>query len=92
MFVMITGLGIIGALASILASLLVGASSSADEEEETSKAPSSTVETEPAQAGFDNPAAEIAAIRQLLQDQEKTSLALKEKLERLEQLVFTQPK
>jgi len=79
MFVMVTGIGIIGALASIFASLLVGASSSGSEEQATPvAAPSSAVEYEPTKAGLESSATEIASIRQLLEDQEKTSLALRE--------------
>ena len=92
MFVMVAGLGIIGALASILASLLVGASSSSSEQESASVVPSPAIEIQPARAAPDSSAAEIAAIKQLLEAQEKTSLALKEKLERLEMLMLTQSK
>ncbi len=46
MFIMIAGVGIIGALASILASLLVGSSSSADEEEAPAAAPALSVQEE----------------------------------------------
>jgi len=93
MFVMVTGIGIIGALASIFASLLVGASSSGSEEQAAPvAAPSSAVEYEPTKAGLESSATEIASIRQLLEDQEKTSLALREKLEHLEQLMISQSK
>jgi voltage-gated potassium channel len=46
MFIMIAGVGIIGALASILASLLVGGSPPEEEEETTAAAPAPTVEEE----------------------------------------------
>ena len=46
MFIMFMGVGIIGALASILASLLVGGSSSAEEEEPPAPAPALAVQEE----------------------------------------------
>jgi len=46
MFIMFMGVGIIGALASILASLLVGGSAPAEEEEAPAAAPAPTVEQE----------------------------------------------
>ena len=46
MFIMFMGVGIIGALASILASLLVGGSSSEEEEEAPSTPPAFTIEEE----------------------------------------------
>ena len=46
MFIMFAGVGIIGALASILASLLVGGSSSAEEEEPPAPAPALAVQEE----------------------------------------------
>ena len=67
MFIMFAGVGIIGALASILASLLVG-SSAPEEEEATDTAPAVTVEQELA-----NIKNELAALRQLLEG--KTSEA-----------------
>jgi len=62
MFIMIAGVGIIGALASILASLLVGGSSS-DEEEETPAAASPPA-VDPDMAAIKN---ELAEIRQMLE-------------------------
>ncbi len=62
MFIMFAGVGIIGALASILASLLVGGSSAPEEEEMPDTAPVPTVETEI--ATIKN---ELAAMRQLLE-------------------------
>jgi voltage-gated potassium channel len=61
MFIMFAGVGIIGALASILASLLVG-SSPAPEEEASGITPAPTVEQELA-----NIKNELAALRQLLE-------------------------
>jgi len=62
MFIMFAGVGIIGALASILASLLVGSSSPPAEEETPDAAPAPTVEIEI--ATIKN---ELAAMRQLLE-------------------------
>lgn len=62
MFIMLAGVGIIGALASILASLLVGSSSAPTEEELPEPGPADKVEQELAM--FKN---ELAALRQLLQ-------------------------
>jgi flagellar basal body-associated protein FliL len=62
MFIMIAGVGIIGALASILASLLVGGSSAHDEEESPEVEPAPALEDE--LAGIKN---ELASIRQLLE-------------------------
>jgi voltage-gated potassium channel len=62
MFIMFMGVGIIGALASILASLLVGGSSSAEEEETPAAAAVPILETEI--ATIKN---ELAAMRQLLE-------------------------
>jgi hypothetical protein len=62
MFIMFMGVGIIGALASILASLLVGGSSSAEEEAAPGTEPASTVEQELALVKN-----ELAALRQLLE-------------------------
>jgi voltage-gated potassium channel len=62
MFIMFAGVGIIGALASILASLLVGGSSSAEEEEAPAATPAPTVEQELALVKN-----ELAALRQLLE-------------------------
>ncbi len=61
MFIMFAGVGIIGALASILASLLVG-TSAPEEEEAPDTAPAPTVEQE--LAAVKN---ELAALRQLLE-------------------------
>ena len=61
-FIMFMGVGIIGALASILASLLVGGSSSAEEEEAPASTPAPTVEQELALVRN-----ELAAVRQLLE-------------------------
>ena len=65
MFIMLAGVGIIGALASILASLLVGGSAPA-EEEETGTAPATTTESE--LAAIKN---ELAALRQLIENKSK---------------------
>jgi voltage-gated potassium channel len=62
MFIMFMGVGIIGALASILASLLVGGSPAAEEEAAPLTAPAPTVEQE--LASIKN---EMAAMRQLLE-------------------------
>jgi len=62
MFIMFMGVGIIGALASILASLLVGGSSPAEEEEAPASTPAPTVEQELALVKK-----ELAAVRQLLE-------------------------
>jgi voltage-gated potassium channel len=62
MFIMFMGVGIIGALASILASLLVGGSSSAEEEEIPAAAPELSVQEE-----LKAVKAELAAVRQLLE-------------------------
>jgi voltage-gated potassium channel len=62
MFIMVSGIGIIGALASILASLLVGGSSSAEEEEAPAATPAPTVEQELALVKN-----ELAALRQFLE-------------------------
>jgi voltage-gated potassium channel len=86
MFVMLTGLGIIGALASILASLLVGASSSETEEK---AAPAAEREKAPSIAGSDGLATELAGMRLLLEEQQKANTALKEKIERLEKQLVT---
>jgi voltage-gated potassium channel len=61
-FIMFMGVGIIGALASILASLLVGGSSEPEEEEAPVAAPAPTVEQE--LAGIKS---EVAALRQLME-------------------------
>jgi voltage-gated potassium channel len=64
MFIMIAGVGIIGALASILASLLVGGSAPADEEEPPaeSPAPASSLEQELAAIKM-----ELASLHQMLE-------------------------
>ena len=62
MFIMVAGVGIIGALASILASLLVGGSSSAEEEETTVVVPSPQDESELIEIKN-----ELAEMRQLLE-------------------------
>jgi voltage-gated potassium channel len=62
MFIMFAGVGIIGALASILASLLVGGSSASEEEEAPGTEPAPTVEKELAMIRN-----ELAALRQLLE-------------------------
>ena len=61
MFIMFMGVGIIGALASILASLLVGGSP-AEEEEAPATAPAPTVEEELAAIKD-----ELAALHQMLE-------------------------
>ncbi len=60
MFIMFMGVGIIGALASILASLLVGGSSPAEEEEP----PAAASAVDPEMAAIKN---ELAALRQMLE-------------------------
>jgi voltage-gated potassium channel len=60
-FIMLMGVGIIGALASILASVLVGSSHGAEDGESTNILPESTVEQE-----LTNIKSELAEIRQLL--------------------------
>ena len=62
MFIMFAGVGIIGALASILASLLVGGSSSAEEEEAPAAAPVLSVQEE-----LKAVKEELAAMRQMLE-------------------------
>ena len=62
MFIMIAGVGIIGALASILASLLVGSSSAPEEEEKPVTEPAPSIEQE--LTVIKN---ELAAMRQLLE-------------------------
>jgi len=62
MFIMFMGVGIIGALASILASLLVGDSSAPAEVEPPNLTPALTVEQELASLKF-----EMASLRQLLE-------------------------
>jgi len=62
MFIMIAGVGIIGALASILSSILVGSSSAPAEEEAPSMAPGLTVEQELATIK-----SELAALRHLME-------------------------
>jgi voltage-gated potassium channel len=62
MFIMFMGVGIIGALASILASLLVGGSPAPDEEEAPEAEPAPTVEDELAAIKH-----ELAELRQLLE-------------------------
>jgi len=62
MFIMLAGVGIIGALASILASLLVGGSPAPEEEEAPATAPVPTVEQELAMVKN-----ELVAMRQLLE-------------------------
>ena len=66
-FIMFAGVGIIGALASILASLLVGTSSTAETEETPAVIPTLTVEQELAAIKE-----ELVALRQLLQTREST--------------------
>jgi voltage-gated potassium channel len=61
-FIMFMGVGIIGALASILASLLVGSSEAPEEEAAPGAAPAPTVEQEMALVKN-----ELAAVRQLLE-------------------------
>jgi Na+-transporting methylmalonyl-CoA/oxaloacetate decarboxylase gamma subunit len=62
MFIMFMGVGIIGALASILASLLVGSSEAPEEEAAPGSAPALTIEQELALVKN-----ELAALRQLLE-------------------------
>jgi voltage-gated potassium channel len=61
-FIMITGVGIIGALASILASLLVGSSSAPAEKETPGTLAAATVEREIAAMK-----SELTSLRQLLE-------------------------
>jgi voltage-gated potassium channel len=70
-FVMLMGVGIIGALASILASVLVGSSHDAEADGSTNILPESTVEQE-----LTNIKSELAAIRQLL-DKNTTDIDMK---------------
>ena len=62
MFIMFAGVGIIGALASILASVLVGSSSSEEEEETSAVAPDLSVQEE-----LKAVKEELAAMRQMLE-------------------------
>jgi voltage-gated potassium channel len=62
MFIMFMGVGIIGALASILASLLVGGSSPAEEEQTPAAAPAPTV-----QAELGTIKGELAVLHQMLE-------------------------
>lgn len=62
MFVMVTGVGIIGALASMLSSVLVGSRSAPPDEAARGAAPAPTVEQE-----LDTIKKELAALRQLLE-------------------------
>lgn len=62
MFIMIAGVGIIGALASILASLLVGSSSDPEEEEAPGAGAASTIEGDIAEIK-----SELASLRQLIE-------------------------
>ena len=62
MFIMFNGVGIIGALSSILASLLVGGSSPAEEEETPAAAPVLSVQEE-----LKAVKEELAAVRQILE-------------------------
>jgi voltage-gated potassium channel len=62
MFIMFAGVGIIGALASILASLLVGGSSSEEEEQAPAAAPALSVQEE-----LKAVKEELAAVRQMLE-------------------------
>jgi voltage-gated potassium channel len=64
-FIMFTGIGIIGALASILASLLVGGSSPAPDEDTPAETPAFTVEQELAAIKE-----ELVSLRQILLDRE----------------------
>ena len=63
MFIMFMGVGIIGALASILASLLVGGSSSAEEEETPAAAAAPTVQEE-----LQTIKDELAVLHQMLEE------------------------
>ena len=63
MFIMFAGVGIIGALASILASLLVGGSSSEEEEEAPAAAPALSVQEE-----LKAVKQELAVMRQMLEE------------------------
>jgi hypothetical protein len=63
MFIMFAGVGIIGALASILASLLVGGSSSEEEEEAPAAAPVLSVQEE-----LKTVKQELAVMRQMLEE------------------------
>ena len=66
MFIMFMGVGIIGALASILASLLVGGSSSA-EEEETPRRPPAATPALSVQEELKAVKEELAVVRQMLE-------------------------
>jgi voltage-gated potassium channel len=63
MFIMFAGVGVIGALASILASLLVGGSSSEEEEEVLAAAPALSVQEE-----LKAVKQELAVMRQMLEE------------------------
>jgi voltage-gated potassium channel len=83
-FVMFSGVGIIGALASILASLLIPQPK--DKNPDESQAGETPPVTEPALAA-DDPKAKVAEIKALLQAQEQASADLKAKLEEIERLL-----
>jgi voltage-gated potassium channel len=74
MFIMFAGVGIIGALASILASLLVGGSSSA-EEETPAVVPAFSVQEE-----LETIKDELAALRQILEKMETGTGTIKQEL------------
>jgi hypothetical protein len=63
MFIMIAGVGIIGALASLMASLLIGESHATPEEEETDQTYQAGIEKELAAIRAD-----LAALRQLMEE------------------------
>lgn len=67
MFIMFAGVGIIGALASILASLLVGGTSSAEEEETPDAVAALSVSDLSVQEELKTVKQELAAMRQLLE-------------------------
>jgi voltage-gated potassium channel len=84
-FVMFSGVGIIGALASILASFLIPPPKDTKKPDEPQPGePPPAAEPAPAAA---DPKAKVAEIRALLQAQEQASADLKSKLEEIERLL-----
>ncbi|NJD60724.1 MAG: hypothetical protein C3F13_06875 [Anaerolineales bacterium] len=71
LFIMFMGVGIIGALASILASVLVGGQSAAEEEKAAPQAESSIIATSSVEQELAGVKNELAAIRQLLEKKDE---------------------
>lgn len=89
-FVMFAGVGIIGALASILASILVPQPKTTTQDQPApsdDKAKQIDKDGTAQQTGKDDPKAKLIEIRTLLQEQEKASADLKTKLEEIEKLL-----